>query len=315
MKQLRALFTVLAACGMVGAHASFDLMLVADNNTTSGGGFAAGSVHRFDPVSGAYLGSFGYFENTIVGMAADKESNRCYVATTKDIFAFDYNTGDLITNYSLGSYTPQSLSISRDGSKLFLSMSGYVPTFAMDTATGGFYSFATNANMSQQFFVETGAGGYMSNVSSYGLGVYDSTAAYQGYYSSSQIYAMSRMGGGDGTLMVWSSGTSAGSPNLQVASTTSAGLINQLGASRAGTSMAMAASFLAPAHSGVYAMGYRGSSVWRIQNLSVNLNTARSFDTTILKAPVAIATVLAPEPAEWLVLGLGVAILIRKRRR
>lgn len=97
MKRLSSLMFVGLGVGLaVPAAASYELLLVLDGSTKS--------VHRFDPQSGAYFGSFGGgWLNNPQSMVMDQSSNTCYIRDTQagagigDIIAFNYNTGERVT--------------------------------------------------------------------------------------------------------------------------------------------------------------------------------------------------------------------------
>lgn len=94
----RGLLVALVVCGAQFAHASFELVMVADRGTKS--------VHRFDGTTGAYLGAFGkgYVQNPLA-LEINTATNTAYVLDTVDggtgttasgvrLWAFNYNTGE-----------------------------------------------------------------------------------------------------------------------------------------------------------------------------------------------------------------------------
>jgi hypothetical protein len=98
----RGLLVALVACGAQFAHASFELVMVADRGTKS--------VHRFDGTTGAYLGAFGkgYVQNPLA-LEINTATNTAYVLDTVDggtgttasgvrLWAFNYNTGEYLAS-------------------------------------------------------------------------------------------------------------------------------------------------------------------------------------------------------------------------
>jgi hypothetical protein len=90
MKSVFVLATCLGALTI--SHASFEMLLVADDGNGTGG---TAKVHRVDGATGAYLGSFGGgLLQSARGISIDQSTGRAYVTETGGgIHVFDYNTG------------------------------------------------------------------------------------------------------------------------------------------------------------------------------------------------------------------------------
>ncbi len=94
-------FALVVTTGLCGAtaHASFELMLVAEQTA------AGGRVVRIDPESRTNLGSFGLgkIAGTVRDIAVNRSLGRCYVLGNSLISEFNYNTGDFVQAYSVSS--------------------------------------------------------------------------------------------------------------------------------------------------------------------------------------------------------------------
>ncbi len=149
-------FTVFAflASATVFANASFDLILVTQNNGS------APRVLRFDGTSGAYFGSFGDgilpATNVIQPMAVDSSKGIAYVANYTPtggalrLFSFNYSTGALLNDVLIGSTGgnfASGLTLLPSGQLLVFRSNSTVsrvdPNTGAILATGSFQSGAT----------------------------------------------------------------------------------------------------------------------------------------------------------------------------
>ena len=74
-------------------HASFEMMLIADNTN--------GVIHRYDPVNRVYLGSCGQGSLLpVTSMALDQTNGRAFVKQGTFLTAFNYSTGDALFSAS-----------------------------------------------------------------------------------------------------------------------------------------------------------------------------------------------------------------------
>jgi|GEM_PF-2037967 len=111
--------TVVGALCTSGSFASFELMLIADQ-TASGG-----RVVRVDPETRASLGSFGLgkIAGNIRDIAVDQSLGRCYVLGSSLVSEFNYNTGEFISAFTVGSFS-QSISFAPSTGHLITSGHG-----------------------------------------------------------------------------------------------------------------------------------------------------------------------------------------------
>lgn len=121
------------------AAASFELVMVADRATRS--------IHRFDGVSGLYLGAFGngYVQNPM-SMALDQSNNRVFVAeptdsgtgsafTTVRVWSFNYNTGEYLNSFTTPFLYSQPQIAYRSGTLAINSSGPYCDRYNSDTGS------------------------------------------------------------------------------------------------------------------------------------------------------------------------------------
>lgn len=286
----------------LSAQASFELMLVADNGN---GTFAQRKIHRFDPVSGAYLGKFGDFSANIIQTHLRKDTNQIYVTTTDGAFAvYNYNTG---LRMSSASYSNPNLrftirpdfaySALFDGFGDFL-VSPSVPHtggFAAGFLVGATYQtglWYTNSNLIA--FDSTGRRFVSVGMNSNGTSnsVVASAPALSGGQIANQV---ALIGGSSDYVCTTNDGFYTGPLNL----------INAPTARSLGTSFRGAAS----AHDGYFVA--LASGVTQYDRFHRQLGTT---GTGILTNVASVQTVLAPEPGTMVAVGAGLAALLRKRR-
>jgi len=93
MKNLTTLCLAIVASAF--SHASYELMLVSDP--------VEGVIHRLDPVSGAYLGSFGKgFITDVRSVAVNPANGLAYVydALQNKVLSFEYSSGLYRSSFS-----------------------------------------------------------------------------------------------------------------------------------------------------------------------------------------------------------------------
>ena len=296
------------------AFGSFELLLVADNgaNTT-----ATRRIHRFDPDSGAYLGAFGNFSTDIRSLTIRQARNEAIVTAGANIFVFDYNTGALKQDFSSTTFT--DIAFSQDDTYFYGVTGGSTiwrtTTAAMDAGAFAISAFVTEATTTQISSIAATAGGYLvtgqnragslfgyrydatsgvsAQVAAFSPGV--TLGAAENVAGGGAIQALSFSGNGR-LLRFGSSGTSIGST---------------VPASGIGTATAASA-----AHTGSYLVGI--DLVTPTQGLITRFTSTgaemQSFGGSVLRKPVAMSSVLAPEPGTMIALGAGVVALLRRRR-
>lgn len=137
------------------ASASFDLSLVTDSGTNS--------VHRIDPISNVYLGSFGGgILSNPRGVVVNQTTQRAYVLDGGSrISTWNYNTGAFISSFSSGVMGASFLSMNSDGtmniagagtvrrvSQAGVTLANYVRNGTLDVQSGillrdGFFYMST----------------------------------------------------------------------------------------------------------------------------------------------------------------------------
>jgi len=299
----RVVTFALAFLAATQAMASFELVMVLDRG--------AGKIHRFDGVTGAYFGSFGTFSGSVKSMSLDQATGRVMVfdPLVATVSQWDYSTGMRTRSFS-----------SATGATFY--GYGYGGTILAGTATtvdildgnslqgvGGYAVAGGNPNS-----VVRWNGQYVT----FGGGVQRNDA--NGNY----------LGGGSG-FGAANAGVVANAPQgpaaIWAAPNATNGLLSFM-SSNLGTglgitfnSMLTGNIYLGSAHDGFYAVGKNpaNTAVGRVAAYGFGLQSARivpfhSFGENVIKDPVAIATVVAPEPGTMLLLGGGLAALAARRR-
>lgn len=295
---------LVALAGQV--QASFELVLVLDKGN--------GKVHRFDGKSGAYFGSFGTFTASARSMSIDQARNRVTVYDAGPgvgwITEWDYNTGDLMASYQGWNVGIRSYNVANDANLWIVGYLSFVEIWQKPDTSISFFSPAvgTVANVSRYAgeYVVFGDTGYRRVSAGYVPGASISVAGGSnfGATTASEYGAFAVSG---------RNSTNGGS----LAQLTAGGL----GAERTwSTSTLSGVVGVGPAHTGFYAVGKNAANLaqGRVTRMSIGRTTVsalNSFGEGVLVDPVAIQTVVAPEPASIGALGLGLALLARRRRR
>lgn len=300
------------------AHASFDLVMVMDTGTKS--------IHRFDGITGSYLGSFGNgMLSSPESFAIDRTSGRAFVfdATIGLTRVFNYNTGshlaDLLISGPSQSSTFGNGRLIRgfvggaswstfDGNGTYLGAMFGTSTIANPVSLGGavmesgrFVGLLSNSdnNGLNELLVFNGAA---ANATQVGNNVFGGPA----YFSGVQQVAV----GGNRVFLA----TSPASGRL-FSVNPSSGAITQDG------------SYSMPGLLGGAAFGH-GNQLYYSQNdggvktisrsvitSSNNIVEFSTFGQGFLVNPTMMQVVAAPEPGTLAVLGMGVAALMRRRNR
>lgn len=307
--------SLLATAGL--AHASFELVMVADRGTQS--------VHRFDGNTGLYLGSFGggYVQNPI-GMCIDQATGRAFVvdAVSGDgstnalarVWTFNYNTGEYLSSFS-APYSYVYPQIAFRNNVLYLGISGSI----VDA-----YSTSGSILNSYQF---TGSSAPR------GTAVDDNGKIWT--VEGNKVYTY--LPGGGTTAFTMASSVAASTSNGQRQIAISGSRMLAAGAisiSRINLSGLVAANPANPISTSTYAtytaingvgfghgdIGYYTGTVsagqGRISRILYSEGlTLQTFGTGILNDPRSVAVVVAPEPSSFVALGIGALALLRRRKR
>lgn len=286
----------------LSAQASFELMLVADNGN---GTFAQRKIHRFDPVSGAYLGKFGDFSGNIIQTHLRKDTNQIYVSTSDGAVAvYNYNTGLRQASFS---YLNPSLRFA------------IRPDFLRTALFDVFIDFISSPDVPPIGGPVTGnmgSGSYQNGLwySQSNLIAFDSTnrrflahTMNSSGLSSGFVASPSATSGGN----IASQLALIGGSNEYVCATNDGfytGLLSGLGAP---IPRFVSSNFrgAASAHDGYFVALTDG--VIQFDRFHRQLGTTGSG---ILTNVASVQTVLAPEPGTMLAVGAGLAALVRKRR-
>ena len=302
---------------LVGAsgvcRASFDLVLVQDQT--------ASVIHRIDPISRSYLGSFsvpafGY-------MAASFVQKTAYLFSSGSVLAYDYNTGAERPERSFNiSGLSTCASMSPDQNSVYIGTSaGTVVSY--NAATGALNgtlislpgsdisAITPTADGRLVVLTATGAGHYLRLFSGAGTLLSSINVDASPSYAGRQIAYWAGTGGADYTFF---KGTNVNAAYGFAPILRGAGAFGSAGTSTyPGYS---SVSTLLPGHTGGYFGGLDStpSNGFRLTRFTGNFTYASSSLYSNIQDPGASAIVLAPEPGTWAALGLGALALMRRRR-
>lgn len=298
------------------AAASYDLMLYSTFDAATSTGY----VHRVDPVSGAYLGSFAA-GNLIRSMAVNKFTNEVYVAdNTGVIRGFDYSSGNF-TRLITPSLSVSDLAVSNDGKQVFYTSGDTkLRSFTLATSSNAIvYTHTSNMyrltmTPTNKLAVAADSGALVQLNPSGSNYVFASSTTLFGLPTASQCtqFAISYATGGS-TLSFLTYGVGAGYGYAYLDSSYN---LNGAGSAISASNFAIVRT-VATAHVGYYLVGQDSSSVaTRISMLDPYGLPVRSF---ALPSAYGVATncaiILAPEPGTYLALGLGIAAIALRRRK
>ena len=286
------------------AHASFELLLVGDNGVNT---FETRRIHRFEARTGVYLGSFGGFDSAIVSSWLRQSTNSLFVHEQNGISEWDYNTGALksATFFPLGN---DRITARPDGTRAAWFNGGadlFVTNYPVpgSSTTTGFFAGATwragiwhspnrilaYSSATEQFFnIDMDASG------TFGTVTINSTAIFSPGFGQ-----IARNAGTNDYIMA------AGSTlKLVNGNTLSAGaFLSPFGTSKAAAS----------AHNGFFIGGTNGTT-GLITYYDNQINRRAQFGGAVLRDPVTMEAVLAPEPGTMIALGAGLAAILRRRK-
>ncbi len=289
---------------------SFELLLVADAGTST--------VHRFDSVTGSYFGSFGSgYLNAVTDMAIDSRSQSAFVLEGANrIYQFDYNTGLYLSSPQLG-FSPLDIQGSQAGG--FLAKASNISWRLYNAAASSFVTF--NAPSGAVFgSATTMASGFTAIAESVGaslsIGIYNSAGARVSALSfgGTSIDYLQATGNSIADLYTFSGArwaevltfTSAGAfQDATVSDSNMTGFVNGPRASVLGHGSICHVVGINPANA---AQGIVGRTE------PINSSNKGTYGTSVLKNPVAVGIVVAPEPGSMVALAIGAMALLRRRR-
>lgn len=302
---------LLLATATCAAHASFDLILIADSTNDV--------VHRYDGDTGLYLGNFG--QGMLInptGISVDHARGICYVGDgVTGMTAFNYSTGQALwTNPS------------------FVNGRGFSPA-PTGTAVTQLFSGATTTVAGQRIADpqnSTGVTSYtQTSPSAWGAGGYDSTGDF--VMVSNTFDAMYRWAATGTTLEAFSTGATVTSVSkgdvrgTTLIALTATGQVQavdtQSFAVTTGETPSVAFTSVIETKFGhdnyAWGLGETASGL-RLQRYARQLGAGSfyhalgSFGITQVGTAEGMAVVLAPEPGTMLALLGGVGLLLRRRR-
>lgn len=293
------------------ASASFELLLVADRGTNT--------VHRFDSVTGAYFGSFGQGYLTDVNdMAVNTATGEAWVLEAANrIYKFDYNTGAYLGTVNLNIGSILDLQSSQAGGFLARSSSTQWRAFSnagtltniLSAPTGATFGSATRAANGFFYAVETVGTtitiGHYNALSSRVTGTNFSGTSLDYVQATGNLVADLYTSGGARFSEILNFNPDGSFAGATTSDANLSGIVNLPKASVLGHGSITMVCGINPANAaqGIIA---RCDPVFA--------TTKGTFGNTILQDPVEMAIVVAPEPGTIAAMGLGAAMLLRKRR-
>ncbi len=304
------LFVNLKGIGCLGlllvagvSHASFELVLVADNGTSTN---ATRKIHRFDADSGVYLGSFGSFGTNISGTHVNKATNSLFVNDGTILSEWDYNTGAFKGTYAINFGTQFAVRPDQQRVAAFIGGANLL-TYTFPTPSGlGSTAFVSGAQYRAGFWTDNseivafdGNSRVFRRIAMNANADLGTATAASAAFVSNTFGQIARNAGTNDLLMA--AGTELKVINTQTFS------INTLG-SPIGTTVAIASG-----HEG-YFLASTGASAL-VTRYDRFRNFRGQYGSGILTSPVSMQTVLAPEPGTMIALGAGALALLRRRKK
>jgi len=312
---------IILACLAVplAASASFELILALDATTKS--------IHRFDGDTGAYLGAFG--SNKLVAprnMVISQATGRAYVLDGNYIKKFDYNTGEYVGLFPAPVLVGAAVKMGRANDGTILIPTGdHRIRKVNDAGTILQTLIAANTNFKYSAAAQLPNGnivGIEGDTTAYGSKYMDYWFPGGGFNSGTNLGLMTNTT--NIAVGQWQENTttglvaSAATKNGGGFSVYSATPIVQIGASEPGSSIDAATGIrsVAAAHAGYWTCEQLSSDTTKgVIELQMGYGAGISgpIGTSVLKNPVSIDVVLAPEPSSTLALAGGLALSLRRR--
>lgn len=299
----------------VCSQASFEMALVADNTA---GPLTLAQIHRFDTVTGAYLGGFGRFGGSIRDIAIDQTNRRLYaIDNVSTLSAYDYNTGLYVDARTVSAasinvvgsevWTQNSSTITKYDSNLNLlgsvGLSTSQSVLSAHVMNGSIYTLESGSATNYQFRRYSFAGALLSSTGTITTTGVVSKLGHFGYTPDTITTSLLTFGSGVGSTI---------------------GYVAMSGGSVLGTFGTYSPTYgtlykdFAPLHVGGVMIG-QDSTNPSVGIITVTAPTSAAniggFGQSVLKNPIAVATVVAPEPTSMAFIAVGAAALLRKRRR
>ncbi|MBL8059657.1 MAG: PEP-CTERM sorting domain-containing protein [Chthonomonas sp.] len=296
-----------------GANASFDLILVADN-TGSFTGPVTSKVHRYDGDSGVYLGYFDAGLNPIQDLAVNGATNEAFVATMNGVNVYNIGTGALkrqIGTGNTGALKMHNGELYRTtGTQLFRVNQTTGANTLVKTWTSAISDFAFSGNGSYMLY----------NSPSKLLEGFNSSGVLGTSFTATALSASTgrvSFDGGNPNYFYLMGDAPAPTAGIYYGTVTAAGTY---ALNNANWSNTFFQSFLdiAPSHTGFWMYGNTGGTNERFlvrMNSGIGAGGDHFFKTPQVTNAGQIAVVLAPEPGTFIAVGVGVAALLKRRKR
>lgn len=297
------LLVLAAICLSAGAHASYDLVFVADAGNNA--------IHRFDGSSGAYLGSIG--AGVVTGprsIVVDQTNSRLFVVADNGLFQFELWSG--VLRNTVQTFPGGQACLYAPGQYLFgFSYATTLLGGCLTNSDGWYVGMSMGA--SATYRAAGMRGSTLCTVGSTGYREYSTN----GYFGAATLTR---------TVTLTSPGTlgqiSAGSDYTLVADVSSnryhlvSNVSNYAGANTVGALSTLTG--IQYAHgSTYYACGRNAANTGGLLVMGSSNNQAfnMSMGAGYLNTPTSVAVIAAPEPGAWAAMGLGLGALILRRRK
>lgn len=320
VSEMKLLISVGFVCLSLAAHASYDLMMVPDENSKG--------IARFDPVSRISLGAFAQNDSGRLIHSVNRAATTGQVFGTGSISSafYDYSSGDVVGSTTI----PTSLTVGNSTGTRFTETyfnniysynqaavvgstigTGLSTTYvSVPLSTSGFVAFGADAAGNFAAVVKNGA---VSGTTTFGTGASSMLVGTPYVYSETvslcSVYVPFKAANGTNYVGRYTVDISSGITYQGTLTTVN------------GFSTAACMTIL-PSHYGMYLVGRDSttSSLTRITSygLTPGLIFNHSYTTSSIQVPTsrwAGAVVLAPEPASYAVFLVGGFALLRRRRR
>lgn len=308
----------LGVAALGSAQTSFDLMMLPDNNTNR--------VIRFDPNSRVALGEFGDFGPLPGTRYVTVGSNgRAYVTSPLGTTIVNYNTG---LNLGFATSLSSRVSISPNGGRLFSTVANNVAVLSPNLVTEGSFSgpivFNTVTATSDNRAVLFGWNANQIRVTPFNAATGFGPLATAGNIVVNGTIGSSQasVSGSAATIGVTFMDSLFGRSYTQVNQDLTTGSVNTVTSTLSGGSVfaANAHVMVMPAHGGWWLVGddATNADLTRIAYYGPDFNFAYSYTTNAVNVPQSDwggHNIVAPEPGTMVALGLGLAALLKRRRR
>ena len=285
-------------------HASFEMMLIADNTN--------GVIHRYDPVNRVYLGSFGQGSLLpVTSMALDQTNGRVFVKQDTFLTAFNYATGEALFSTSTNA---GAIAYREDFGDLITSTSLGLLRLGVSMSGFGITSVYSGAPASTQI-TSDGSSVFIANPAN------GTFVKYSGSSTATTTVTTSSNAGLTGDTIAGMMTSQSGAFHFALSATdrryyVTSSLANSVVSGSASTLTTTTAITRGHGEYGYY-LGATATG-FGIQKFFENGDNFQNFPQVALPSQIgainSAVTVVAPEPGSMIALGIGVAALLRKRK-